>query len=316
VTAASLLGLSACSGANSTADPAPESASASAAPAPEGTSASPEVTQQTLSLEDTKRQFLSIVCYTDTSLQNLNGAALNSGGWSGIPRKEAATYAEAAIDAAREAVRRMQEADWPDSVASQLPAMESEYLAMLRPLEQIAQASKADDRSQAWRELKSQDRTAEQQVRLTLGLGPVDSTDDGCPPPVEINAPKKDKKDKTDSNAAAGWTDHWTSPSGNIECGYNPAGSRGLPVVACVVSDEHTYMKLTQGVGVEGPLGANSGTYAQLSVSGARVLGYGQTTYVGPFACNQSLTDGIGMSCWLTSTLQGFTVKRGTYWSY
>ena len=318
--AAAVLATTSCA-ASGTASPQtdPQSPPSSAAAPGDGGESATTAGSAVESVEETRRQFLNVVCYTDTALQNLLSVANASGGWGALPAKDARTYAQSASDAAQEAVRRLQETEWPDSVRDQMTTVETEYLAMLRPLQQIAQSPKAEDRSQAWRELKAQERIAEQQVRLTLELEPVDSLNDGCPPPVAVKPARKDPPESSAGGggaAAAGWTDHWMSPSGNIRCGYNPAGSRGAPVVACVVSDESTYMKLTQGVGAEGPLSATTSTFGQLSVSGARTLGYGQTTNVGPFTCSQSPADGIGMSCWLTSTLQGFTIKRGTYWSY
>lgn len=306
--------LAGCSGgaSGSGASPAPVVASSEApSPAP-ATSSSPAVPVT----EQPSRDFLAVVCYTDTALQNLIGAATAAGGWGSLSGNDAQRYAQAAVEAAREAVRKIQATTWPDTISGQMDKVSQEYLAMLRPLETIQQSRDAAARSGAWRDLKAQDRTGEEQVRLTLKLGPVDSANDGCPPPIEIKVPKP-----TSSSAATGsgtaasgaWTQHWTSPSGNIQCGYAPSGSRGQPVVACVVADQSTYVKLTQGIGAEGPLSASSSTFDQLSSGSASILGYGQSMSVGPFMCQQSDETGVGMACWLPGTEQGFAVKRDSY---
>lgn len=298
--------------------PSEDGGTASSSPAPASSSGVPESAgspSKPVSVSEASEEFIRIVCPADTALQSLIGTATEAGGWSAISKRDAEMYALDAADAARQVASVLLEEDWPESVTNDMQAVVDEYLATLRPLQQIAQASSGNDRSAGWRDLQGQTRPAEERVRLALKLGSMNSEKDGCPLPVKTTTGSSTKKPSPSGpdGSALGWTQHWTSPSGNIKCGYNPTGSTGTPVVACVVSDQAQLMRVRLGGIVEGPDYASSSDLEQLTSRSAATLGFGQYWYLPEFTCWQSFEDGLGMTCWDNVTRQGFAVKRDSY---
>ena len=279
--------------------------------------ASGSVTSNGEPTQATADMFLSMVCPTRTAVNNLLATATASGGWQKMPAQDARRFAQAAVAETQTTVRKLDETTWPETVAESIPSVVDEYLATLRPLERLTQVS-AQDRTAVWQELQGQSRSAEEKVRIDLGLGSFDSTENGCPLPPNVTPtkPKKDGPNPSSTTKNSAWTMHWTSPSGNIACGYAPEGRDGAPVVACMVLDEQRLMRVRANGSVEGPLIADSGDRAQLTSSNARALGWGGTITPPGFFCQMSSENGPGMACQDNIYRQGFTVKRGTYWSY
>jgi len=145
-------------------------------------------TQETLSTDAAVSVFLGIVCPTDSALHLLETVAIAAGDWRSVKPKDAQPYARSAIDAVRLTSQQLQREDWPDSVSGLMPEVAREYLALLTPLEEINQATAGGQLQGAWKRMKSLPRTAEQQVRVSVGLPNVGAADDGCPP-----APKRPK---------------------------------------------------------------------------------------------------------------------------
>lgn len=268
------------------------------------------------------REFLNLVCPTDSAVQTLGYVAAIQGGWKNLSQKQAEQLASTASDAAREVARQIPEKQWPETIAVLMPEVAEEYLAMIPPLGQIAGAASGEDRSTAWRQLQEVPRTAEQRVRIQLNLGPAATDQDDCPPALKVkpNQTKPQTSGSGSNNAAAslGWTDHWRSPKGNIKCGYNPRGSRGVAVIACMVVSDREFMRMHDGSPPEGPIATKSNDAAQIDGSPMSILNYGQTKTVGgEFACYQSSETGTGMACWsLRYPSNGFTVSSGTFLSY
>lgn len=270
-------------------------------------------------MESAGETFIDTVCPTRVALDNLLATAISAGGWREMLAEDARQYAQEAVAQTQATVRGLDEAAWPDPLTATIPGVVDEYLATLRPLERLASAN-PKDRAAAWRDLQSLSRSHEEKVRISLGLGSYDSTDNGCPlppnvkpQPQESNAKTEEPSSQSDSSA---WTMHWTSPSGNIACGYAPKGSDGRPVVACIVLDEGTLMRVRSSGIVEGPVRADGSDQSQLTSASANTLGWGQTIAPPGFFCQQSTQSGSGMACQENTFGQGFTIKRGTYWPY
>lgn len=264
---------------------------------------------------DAAKEFILVVCPADTALQSLIGTATEAGGWSAVSRKDAERYALGAADAARAVASMLPEREWPESVAVDIPVVVDEYLATLRPLQQIAQAGSGSERSAGWRDLQGQVRPAEERVRLALKLGSMNSEKDGCPLPTKTSGGSSSRKPSSGGSdaVAAGWTEHWTSPSGNIRCGFNPRGKTGTAVVACVVANQSQLMLVRAGGFVEGPEFATDSDFAQLTSSSAARLNFGDYWFPPGFTCWQSYDDGMGMTCWDNGTRRGFAVKQDSY---
>lgn len=290
--------LSACS-ASSSGDSQPASGSA------EPPTSEP-ATSSIMTDEDARKEFLSIVCPTDTALQFLANVPLAEGGWEAVTPSTARPYVEAAVAAAsRTATDLTEVTSWPESVAVEIPAISDEYLAMLAPLERINQATKGNAMKAAWEELQSLPRTSEQQVRLALGLGVVWSDDDGCPPPPKVK-PKEPKKNNGGStSSSSNWTTLWQSPSGNLRCGFAPSGSLGVPVVACLDSDTNTLARLPKGYY---PAFTNATASQRSQLPGGQTLQFYESISEYGFTC--SLEDS-GMTCFDASSGAGFVIRRG-----
>lgn len=296
--AAVALVIGACSPASSSDS---QSASGSAEPASSEPSAS-----TVMSTEDARKEFLSIVCPTDTALQFLGNVPLAEGGWEAVTSSTARPYVEAAVAAASRTATDLSEVtSWPESIAAELPAISDEYLAMLAPLERINQATKGNAMKAAWEELQSLPRTSEQQVRLTLGLGVVWSDDDGCPPPPKVKPKEPKKNNGSSTSSSSNWTTLWQSPSGNLRCGFAPSGSLGVPVAACLDSDTNTLARLPKGYF---PAFTNATTSQRSQLPGGRTLQFYESISEYGFTC--SLED-TGMTCFDTSSGAGFVIRRG-----
>jgi len=166
-----------------------ESPSSAVVSDPPATPSAIDVDQSpTLGPKEAAREFLAIVCPTDSALHLVETVSLTAGGWKEVKPKDVRPYAKNAIDAARLASQDLQRDDWPESISKQMPQVAREYLEMLAPLEEINQSATGESMNRPWKRIRSLSRTSEQQVRLTLGLAGVGSQDDGCPP-----APKAPK---------------------------------------------------------------------------------------------------------------------------
>ncbi len=304
------LALAGCSSASSNVD------DASATPAGSETSSSEQGARTAKAAE----AFLAAVCPSRTAVNNLFVTATAAGGWRNMSKRDAAQYSQAAVAEIQTTARKLSESGWPDPIADDMPAVVDEYLATLRPLERIAQVS-PQGRSGAWTDLQSQPRAAEERVRIELDLGSFDAEDNGCPLPPNVRPAQPNKNgggasSNSSGQGSASWTMHWTSPSGNIACGYAPKGRDGRPVVACIVLDEQQLMRVRANGLVEGPFSADSNDRSQLTSSNARALSWGEVIQPPGFFCQMSLETGPGMACQENVFATGFTVKRGTYWSY
>jgi hypothetical protein len=256
--------------------------------------------------DDAREEFLAVVCPTDTALQFLANVPLEEGGWDDVTPSIVRPYVEAAVAAAsRTATDLSDVASWPDSVAREIPSVSKEYLAILAPLERINQATKDNAMKAAWDEIQSLPRTAEQQVRLTLGLGVVWSDDDGCPPPPKVKPKQAQKEDGNSATSNSSWTTLWQSPSGNLRCGFAPSGSLGVPVAACLDSDTNTLARLPKGYY---PLFTQATSSQRAQVPGGQILEFYESISGYGFTC--SLEDS-GMTCIDTSTGAGFVIRRG-----
>lgn len=268
--------------------------------------ASPAAEAAAMSEEEAREEFLAIVCPTDTALQFLANVPLTEGGWESVTPATVRPYVEAAVAASSRTATDLDDpTTWPESIAAELPAVSDEYLAMLAPLERINQAGKGNAMKEAWQELQSLPRTAEQQVRLTLGLGVVWSDDDGCPPPPKVKPKPPEKDDDGSASANSNWTSLWQSPSGNLRCGFAPRGSLGVPVVACLDSDTNTLARLPKGYY---PAFTNATASQRSQLPGGRTLQFYESISEYGFTC--SLEDS-GMTCFDMSSGAGFVIRRG-----
>ena len=262
------------------------------------------------SAQDAGQDFLSAVCPVDSALQNLNQTALAAGGWTKVSPRDIHELAEWAIESVRNTSAVLESSSWPPEVASDMPAVSEEYLAMLRPLTTLSESNSGEQLRRAWQFLNTSSRTREQAVRIALGLGPVDSAGDGCPPPAPISA-QSQPAPTAPAGASGAWTQLWQSPSGNIRCGFTPRGSAGVPTVACLVADENRLARLPQGSeAVYSPTATES---QRSQLPGGPTLGYGAYVTAGPFECWQSPPDGVGMTCTEVATGRGFAIKRGSF---
>ena len=291
--------ISACSG------QASESSTVTVTPTPELSRA-----QIGESTQEASQDFLTAVCPTDSALQDLNQAALAAGGWAKVPPRDIHGLSDLALEAVRNTSAVLESSSWPPEVASDMPAVAEEYLAMLRPLTTLSESNSGEQLRRAWQFLNTFSRTREQAVRIALGLGPVDSAGDGCPPPAPISAPPQPAP-TAPAGASGAWTQLWQSPSGNIRCGFTPKGSAGVPTVACLVADENRLARLPQG---SEAIYFPTATESQRSqLPGGPTLGYGAYVTAGPFECWQSPPDGVGMTCTEVATGRGFAIKRGSF---
>jgi hypothetical protein len=258
--------------------------------------------------------FLAAVCPTDSAVQNISQAALAAGGWTSVSPRDIHPLAQWAVESVRSTATSLDANQWPTEVAPSIPGVSEEYLAMLRPLTTLSESNSGDQLRSAWQFLDELGRTNEQAVRIELGLGPVDSNDDGCPPPQPIPSRPATPTPSSPASGSGPWTSSWQSPSGNIRCGFTPQGSTGLPTVACLVSDENRLVKMSQG---SDPMYSPSATESQRAqLPGGRTLEYGAYISVGPFECWQSPPDGVGMTCTDVATGHGFSIRRGSFLSF
>lgn len=256
--------------------------------------------------DDARDEFLAVVCPTDTALQFLGNLPLAEGGWEDVTPSTVRPYVEAALAAASRTATDLNDiTSWPESVATEIPVVSKEYLALLAPLERINQATKGNAMKAAWDEVQSLPRTAEQQVRLTLGLGVVWSDDDGCPPPPKVKPKEAKKNDGNGATSSSNWTSLWQSPSGNLRCGFAPSGSLGVPVAACLDSDTNTLARLPRGYY---PAFTQATSSQRSQLPGGQTLEFYESISGYGFTC--SLEDS-GMTCIDTSTGAGFVIRRG-----
>ena len=293
-----------------TATPSPQAPSPSVPTgSPPGSPAPSDIALGGMTDEEASQEFLALVCPTDTALQILGNVSLAADGWGKVQPKDARPYAEAAIEQASRAAQQLEQfRPWPANVADDMPEVSQEYLQMLTPLQRIASASDGEAMKDPWLELRALPRTAEQSVRLTLGLGIVASPEDGCPPAPEVPRRSADVDDD-DAQSASGsgsWTTLWQSPSGNLRCGFSPEGSLGVPVAACLDSDTNTLARLPKGYY---PAITSATTSQRAQLSGGFVLDFGETVSDYGFTC--TLLDPQGMTCRDLATGQGFSIRRG-----
>ena len=274
-----------------------------------GSSATMSANAVLMSDEDAADEFLSVVCPTDTALHVLGNVGVAAGGWTKVRPSQSKPYAESAIDQARgTAERLLSTTDWPVSVTESIRQVADEYLSIVTPLQLIASAVKGSAMAQPWATVSSKARTAEQRVRLELGLGTAGSEDDGCPPEPRVEAPNPATSPSgsgTDSGTNTAWTSRWQSPSGNLRCGYAPRSSKGVPLVACLDADTNTLARLYNGYRAA----ISSATSSQRQqLPGGPTMDFNDGISVGPFAC--ALLD-QGMTCRDTDTGAGFLIRRG-----
>ena len=177
-----------------------------------GASSSPPSESETplLGVKEAARQFLAIVCPTDTALHLVETVQLSKGSWKSVKPKDVQPYTRNAVEAARTTSQELERTDWPEDVASIMPEVSREYLELLTPLDSIDQAASGAAMQRPWRELQSLSRVAEQQVRVSLGLGTAGSKEDGCPPPPKVEPPREESGGSTDPAQPAVPTDYRT----------------------------------------------------------------------------------------------------------
>lgn len=260
-----------------------------------------------MDMEQAADEFLSVVCPTDTALHVLGNVATSAGGWGKVKAKDSKPYAESAIEQARTTAERLLSTEnWPAEVAESIPQVADEYLAIVTPLQLIASATAGSQMTQPWVTVSSKARTAEQRVRLELGLETAGSEEDGCPPAPKVVAPKSPSNSSgSGSTSSSAWVYRWESPSGNLRCGYAPRSSKGVPVVACLDSDTNTLSRLYRGY-LAAISYATSSQRQQLP--GGIVKDFYEGIQVGPFGC--ALLD-QGMTCRDSTTGAGFVIRRG-----
>lgn len=207
-----------------------------------------------LSDKEAAAEFLAIVCPTDTALHLVETVYLAKGAWPDVAPKEVQPYTRNAIDAARAASQDLQGEAWPDSIATQMPEVAREYLELLTPLESLHQAATGVQMQGLWKDVSTRPRAAEQQVRVTLGLGVAGSKDDGCPPAPKVPPTRSNTNASTPPASPANPSDYRTRL-----CAADPGG---LPAVA--PGESSSNVKLLQWALAElgyyrGAIGGNYG---------------------------------------------------------
>lgn len=284
-----------------------ESPSASASPTASDPATGATAEPPPMGIEQAADEFLAVTCPTDTALHVLGNVGVAAGGWGKVKPRDSKPYAQSAIEQARTTAERLLDTkSWPAEVAASIPQVADEYLAIVTPLQLIASATSGSQMTQPWVTISSKARTAEQRVRLELGLGTAGSEEDGCPPAPKVVAPKAPSSSSGSGSASSSaWVYRWESPSGNLRCGYAPRSSRGVPVVACLDSDTNTLARLYRGYSAA----ISSATSSQRrQLPGGVVKDFYQGIQVGPFGC--ALLD-QGMTCRDGTTGAGFVIRRG-----
>lgn len=178
---------------------------------PEASSSAPsESGPPLLGVKEAARQFLAIVCPTDTALHLVETVQLSKGSWKSVKPKDVQPYTRNAVEAVRTTSQELERTDWPEDVASIMPEVSREYLELLAPLDSIDQSASGAAMQSPWRQIQSLPRVAEQQVRVSLGLGTIGSKDDGCPPPPKVAPPREESGDSADPVQPAVPTDYRT----------------------------------------------------------------------------------------------------------
>lgn len=207
VLAVSVLVTAGCSSPNE----AVSSSSAASSPPPGASSSPPsESGAPLLGVKEAARQFLAIVCPTDTALHLVETVQLSKGSWQSVKPKDVQPYTRNAVEAARTTSQELERTDWPENVASIMPEVSREYLEILAPLDSIDQAASGAAMQRPWKELQSLSRVAEQQVRVSLGLGTAGSKEDGCPPPPKVEPTQEESGGSADPAQPAVPTDYRT----------------------------------------------------------------------------------------------------------
>ena len=180
-----LIAVAGCTSATGSDSPSSGMDTAEPAVTPESSeSGDPAVTPMTM--RQAADEFLSIVCPTDTALHLVETVYLTEGSWKEVRPKAIQPYTRNAVEAARQASQDLDRDDWPEDVAALMPEVSREYLEMLTPLDRMDQAASGAQMQGPWKQISSLSRTAEQQVRVTLGLSTVGSKNDGCPPAPKV----------------------------------------------------------------------------------------------------------------------------------
>ena len=180
-----------------------------------------------------------------------------------------------------------------------MPLVATEYLQILAPLEQMTDAVAAPQLRALWRQIRFMPRTAEKRVREGLGLGPLRTEADGCPPapPVPVATP---------SAPGGAWTTLWESPSGNLRCGLAPPTGAGEARVACLDASTATLASMVKG-GLPQFTQATPADAAGLP--GGTIVDFDESISEYGFMC--TLLNPQGMTCRDLETGRGFYVRRG-----
>jgi len=256
-----------------------------------------------LTLDEVTEQFLASICPADTALQVLNSVAVAAGGWTNVSPTEMEPYADGAMSAVIATTKDLQNLSWPEDLAAGKSAVTREHAQLIIPLDQIKNASTGAQMRESWRELRELPRSGENILRAKLGLGLAWSSNDGCPPPPPLPKPSESTSGPNTSSEA--WTTLWQSPSGNIRCGFAPRGSLGVPVAACLDSDNNTLARLPKGRFAQ----FTEATSSQRSqLPGGFVLDFYQTISEYGFFCTM---EDQGMTCVDADSGVGFVIRRG-----
>ena len=137
-----------------------------------------------MTVAQAKDYFISTVCPVATEIKVIDNLPRAAGGWPKVHITQAAPYISSLEAEASKAAGKLTAANvvWPTNVSASIPGVQQAMLAMLVPLGQMAKAPNGASMAAPWQRVSLDPRTAEQQVRLTLGLGAANSANDGCPP--------------------------------------------------------------------------------------------------------------------------------------
>ena len=282
-------------------------------------------TPAAMSGKDASKYFLSSVCPLDTSLHVVGNLAIAVGGWPNVDPKVGKNYIANAANVARTAAANLVDPKvvWPAGSAGAVKGTSRDILALIVPLQQMAQAATGADMAKPWSLITGQTRSDEQDLRLQLQLPPAGAVHDGCPaaPPVIVSnsSPSQKPVAPTKPTGSGPILDseaiNWQSASGNLRCSYFPHGSVGQSV-ACLDASTNTLVRLNTGL-----VRVSSATGNQVAqLPGGRVITQNNDTlFLGSlgdgsarFSCWQGAD---GMTCLDDSMNSWFIIRMGHVWT-
>ena len=243
------------------------SASVSAA-SPTATSA----TTKAMTKNESKDFFLAAICPSTTSLKVVDNIQIEAGGWSSVKPSASRTYLQAAADGARSAAQKLADPDvpWSGALRPLAGKVSANLLGTLVPLGQMVKATSGAAMAEPWKRVYLNPRTAEQQLRLALGLPPANARNDGCPPiPVATAKPTADSGGGgSDSGSTNPYSQDYADQSRQFIC---LTGSSSLPTIDSGSGGTSSVRRLQwalRQLGYDpGPLDGAFGPVTQLAVT-------------------------------------------------